>query len=174
MTEDTKKRHTGKQGPRTLEKLRGPRTLQDPGPLRIQDSRGQRDAKRPRTLMDPERNLEDPGLQKTHKPRGPRTTTSPAQNISLMSYDRPRKQDYFLPIIMVLELRRFHVKKLKQDTTKTYFLHYGICIKTLCTILQLLLYQNFSTQLHLPTQLCFQQKRVFMKFGFFISRTKQI
>ena len=35
-------RHTGKQGPRTLEGSRGPRILDDPGPLRTQDSWGPR------------------------------------------------------------------------------------------------------------------------------------
>ena len=68
----------------------------------------------------------------------------------------------------------FHnVDTFKKTTAKVNFLQYEICIKTLHTTLLVTAPERFR----IVTYSCaarFQQKGVFIKFTFFISRTKQI
>ena len=129
--------------------------------MRNQDPRG------PRTL-------EDAVLQKTQEPSGPRTTTFSAQRLW--------KQDYFLSKNMVLEPRRLHVRNLKQDTTKAYFLHYDICKKNIIyylyimrkyIILAVIVLEGFRVVKHSYAAL-FSIKTHFYEICFFTSSTKQI
>ena len=72
------------------------------------------------------------------------------------------------PVGQSLVFRLFTFKLAK---AKTYFLQY-ICITTFCTPLHLSPHLKVSAQLRIVTQSHFQQKCVFMKLTFFISRTK--
>ena len=83
---------------------------------------------------------------------------------------------------MVLEPRRLHVRSLKQDTTKPYFLHYDICKKNIIyylyimrkyIIIAVIVLERFRVVKHSYAAL-FSKKTHFYEICFFTSSTKQI